>query len=107
MHPGAAIPNDAFIGHRVYIGPNVVLANDARPYVGMPSAMHHSPEIEDDAVIGANAVLLPGVIIGRGALVGAGAVVTRSVPPFTTVVGNPAWVLRAACNEAGEEVPYG
>jgi len=49
--------------------------------------------IEDDADIGVNAVLMPGVTIGRGAIVGAGAVVTRDVPPFSKVAGAPARII--------------
>jgi dTDP-4-dehydrorhamnose 3,5-epimerase-like enzyme len=49
--------------------------------------------VEDGASIGANATILPGVRIGRGAMVGAGAVVTRNVPPYATVVGNPATII--------------
>jgi acetyltransferase-like isoleucine patch superfamily enzyme len=55
--------------------------------------------IEDDVLIGANATVLKGVTLGRGAVVGTGSVVTRSVPPFTLVAGNPARVVR--------ELPYG
>lgn len=49
--------------------------------------------VEDDADIGVNAVLLPGVRIGRGAIVGAGSVVTRDVPPMSKVAGSPAKLL--------------
>jgi acetyltransferase-like isoleucine patch superfamily enzyme len=56
---------------------------DARPVV-----------LEDGCDIGVGAIILPGVTIGRGAQVGAGAVVTRDVPPFAVVAGNPARVLR-------------
>jgi acetyltransferase-like isoleucine patch superfamily enzyme len=49
--------------------------------------------VEDHADIGVNAVLLPGVTIGRGAIVGAGAVVTRDVPPYAKVAGIPARVI--------------
>jgi acetyltransferase-like isoleucine patch superfamily enzyme len=49
--------------------------------------------IENDADIGVNAVVLPGVTIGRGAIVGAGAVVTKDVPALAKVVGNPARVI--------------
>ncbi len=50
--------------------------------------------MKEGASIGANATIVCGVIIGRGAMVGAGAVVTRDVPDFATVTGNPARVRR-------------
>lgn len=50
--------------------------------------------IDDDVWIGGNAVILPGVHIGRHSVVGAGSVVTKDVPPYTVVAGNPARVLR-------------
>jgi acetyltransferase-like isoleucine patch superfamily enzyme len=50
--------------------------------------------IEDDVWIGANCVILPGVTIGRGAVIGAGAVVTKNVPAYSIYVGNPARLLR-------------
>jgi len=50
--------------------------------------------IEDNVWLGGGAILLPGVRIGRNAVVGAGAVVPRNVPPNTVVVGNPARVIR-------------
>jgi acetyltransferase-like isoleucine patch superfamily enzyme len=53
-----------------------------------------SIDIEDDVWIGANCVILPGVTIGRGAVIGAGSVVTKSVPPYSIYVGNPARFLR-------------
>ena len=49
--------------------------------------------IENHASIGANATLLPGIIIGEYAMVGAGAVVTKDVPPKAVVVGNPAKII--------------
>ena len=50
--------------------------------------------VEDDSDIGVGAIIMPGITIGRGAQVGAGAVVTRSVEPYSVVAGNPAKVLR-------------
>jgi len=50
--------------------------------------------IEDGVFIGVHAIILPGVTIGEGAMVGAGAVVTKDVPPRTMVAGNPARVIR-------------
>src|SRR5687767_8849902 len=55
--------------------------------------------VEDGADIGVNAVLLPGVTVGHGAIVGAGAVVTRDVPPYAIVAGVPAKVMRSRKNE--------
>ncbi|MEH7581800.1 DapH/DapD/GlmU-related protein, partial [Priestia megaterium] len=50
--------------------------------------------IEDRVWIGARCIILPGVTIGKGATVGAGAVVTKDVPPYTVVAGNPAKVVK-------------
>ena len=65
--------------------------------VGHPSAINLDEKpvkIKDDAWIGANASLLRGVTINEGAIVGVGSVVTRDVPAFTIVAGNPARVIR-------------
>jgi len=59
-----------------------------------------SIEIEDDVWIGANCVILPGVTIGRGAVIGAGSVVTKSVPAYSIYVGNPAHFLRLRSTHA-------
>ena len=50
--------------------------------------------IEENASIGMRSIILPGVTIGKGAVVGAGSVVTKDVPPYTVVVGNPAKAIR-------------
>ena len=55
----------------------------------------HDVTIEDDVWVGAHAIILPGVRVGRGSVIGAGAVVTRDVPPFSVAVGNPARVIRS------------
>jgi UDP-2-acetamido-3-amino-2,3-dideoxy-glucuronate N-acetyltransferase len=78
------------LGDDVFVGPNATFTNDPMP------RSKHFPErfvetvVEDGASIGANATILPGLRIGRGAMVGAGSVVTRDVPPFAVVYGNPA-----------------
>lgn len=79
------------IEDNVFIGPRVVTTNDKYMVRG---AKLIGPTIKKAARIGANATLLPGVVIGEGAVVGSGAVVTSDVAPGTTVVGNPARVLR-------------
>jgi acetyltransferase-like isoleucine patch superfamily enzyme len=81
------IPTNTRIGNRVFIGPNTVLTNDRYP----PSnGQMEGPTIKDGSAIGANATILPGVCIGEGALVAAGAVVTRDVPDRMLAVGSPA-----------------
>lgn len=85
------IPTGVAIGNRVFIGPRVTFTNDKHP----PSHGRDWSEtiVGDNVVIGAGAVILPGVLIGDEAVIGAGAVVTRNVIAGTTVIGNPARVL--------------
>jgi acetyltransferase-like isoleucine patch superfamily enzyme len=82
------IPTDTVIGNNVFIGPNTVLTNDRYPPTRIGGLK--GPQIHDGAAIGANATLLPGVSIGEGALVAAGAIVTRDVPPHMLAIGAPA-----------------
>ena len=95
LHQGAAIPDDVLIGNRVYIGSHVTLINVKYPNLREKiQEVFDPPVIEDDVVIGANAVILPGVILRQGAIIGAGSVVTRDVALGCVVAGNPAKVLR-------------
>lgn len=87
---GAFVVNDAKVGNRVFIGPNVTFTDDKYPMVNNAQYEAAPPIVEDDVSIGAGAVICPGVTLGRGACIGAGAVVTHNVDPFTTVVGIPA-----------------
>jgi len=81
------------LADRVFVGPNATFTNDLRPRSKQYPDAFLETVLEDDVSIGANATILPGVKIGRGAMVGAGAVVTRNVPPYATVVGNPAVII--------------
>jgi UDP-2-acetamido-3-amino-2,3-dideoxy-glucuronate N-acetyltransferase len=83
--PGIVIKND------VFIGPRVTFTNDNYP----PShgTAWQQTIVEDFVSIGAGAIILPGVTLGEGSRIGAGAVVTRDVAPHTTVAGNPARVM--------------
>ena len=82
------IPPLSRIGKNVFIGPAAVLTNDPYP----PSRKMIGVTIEDNAVIGARAVIRAGVRVGRGAVVAMGAVVTKDVPPGKVVMGVPARV---------------
>jgi len=94
IHTQVFIPEFSVLEDGCWIGPNVVLTNAKYPLSPGVKDSLVGPVIRRNAKIGANATLLPGVVIGEGALVGAGAVVVRDVPPGAVVVGNPARVIR-------------
>lgn len=74
----------------VFIGPNVSFTNDPFPRSKQHPDGYPQTTIRHHASLGAGSVILPGVTVGPFAMVGAGAVVTRDVPPYAIVVGNPA-----------------
>lgn len=102
------IENDVLIGNRVtiksgvyiwdgitieddvFIGPCATFTNDKLPRSKKYPEKFSLTVIKKGASIGANATILPGIIIGEGAMVGAGSVVTKNVPAHATVIGNPA-----------------
>ncbi|MEM0449096.1 MAG: acyltransferase [Methanomassiliicoccales archaeon] len=89
----AFIPSGVTIEDEVFIGPHATFTNDLHPRaVGDWSI---TPTlVKKGASIGANATIVCGITIGEGAMVGAGSVVTKNVPPRTLVVGNPARVIK-------------
>ncbi|MAH43279.1 N-acetyltransferase [archaeon] len=88
----------------VFIGPNVCLANDKNPRSGVIRDLEGiSWTVHKGASIGANTVIMPDVIIGKYALVGAGSVVTKDVPEHALMVGNPAKVIGYVC-ECGQRL---
>ncbi len=86
IETGVYIPPYTTIEDGVFIGPRAVFTNDRYP----PSSRLEGPTVKRGAVIGANATILPGVTVGERAVVAAGSVVTRDVPPDTVVAGVPA-----------------
>jgi acetyltransferase-like isoleucine patch superfamily enzyme len=105
---GVFVENDVVVGDRVtvkcgvqlwdgltleddvFVGPNATFTNDRFPRSKSYPDRFEKTIIRQGASIGANATILPGIEIGAGAMVGAGSVVTRSVPPNAIVAGNPA-----------------
>lgn len=87
----------------VFIGPNVTFTNDPFPRSKQYVRQYPTTVVRRGASVGANATVLPGVTIGVDAMVGAGAVVTRSVPPHAIVVGNPARITGYTKATAAEE----
>ncbi len=106
------IENDVIVGNRVtikcgvylwdgtrleddvFVGPNATFTNDKFPR--SRKYLDKFPEIivRQGASIGANATILPGIIIGKNSMIGAGAVVTHDVPDRAVVVGNPARIVK-------------
>jgi len=93
---GVTIENDVFIGH------NVTFINDKYPRATASEGQLQTEEdwiciptcVKKGASIGSSATLLCGITVGENAVVGAGSVVTKDVPPNTIVAGNPAKILR-------------
>ncbi len=88
---------DMTVEEHVFIGMGVVTTNDNDVYLarfGNTQGSQPAPTIRRYALIGSGATILPNLEVGEGAMVGAGAVVTRDVPPWTIVTGVPARVLR-------------
>ncbi|PTB38470.1 uncharacterized protein TrAFT101_011431 [Trichoderma asperellum] len=86
------------IGDRVQMGPNVHIYTAGHETSVLSRIKFvefgHPIKIEDDCWIGGNVIILPGVTIGRGCTVGAGAVVTKSLPPYSVALGAPAKVVK-------------
>ncbi len=111
LNDGVFVENDVLIGDRVtikcgvqvwdgvtleddvFVGPNVTFTNDPFPRSRHWLDEHPRTLIRRNASLGANCTLLPGLTVGRNAMVGAGAVVTPDVPANAVVVGNPARVV--------------
>lgn len=82
----AYLPPKTVLGDNVFIGPCAIVTNDKYPFSGILEGV----TIEDEAIIGAGAILMSGVTVGKRAVIGAGAVVVKDIPPDIVVGGLPA-----------------
>ena len=104
------ISGKTLIGNNVMMGPNVCIftKNHAFGRTDIPMneqgmSEERSVVIEDDVWIGANVIILPGVTISKGSIIGAGAVVTKNVPEYAVIGGNPATVIKYRNNMEDSE----
>ncbi len=99
------------IENKVFIGPHVVFTNDKSPRATNPDGSLQTDDdwisegilVKDGASIGANSTILPGITIGKYAMIGAGSVVTKNVPDYALVYGNPATV-KGKVDEKGKKI---
>ena len=91
---GVFIWDGLIIEDDVFIGPSATFTNDLFPRSKEHKKAYPKTKISTGASIGANATILAGITIGAHAMVGAGSVVTKDVPDYAIVVGNPATIIR-------------
>ncbi|MDJ0617901.1 MAG: acyltransferase [Calothrix sp. MO_192.B10] len=102
LHSQVFVPEFSILEDNCWLGPHVVLTNAKYPRSPGVKKQLIGPHIEQGAKIGANSTILPGVRIGRNALIGAGSVVTKDIPEGAVVAGNPAQVIKHI-----SDLPYG
>jgi acetyltransferase-like isoleucine patch superfamily enzyme len=94
---GVSIWNRVRIGDRVFVGPGATFINDPYPRSKIYRDEYIATYIGEGASIGANATLMCGITVGEYSMIGAGSVVTRDVPSFSLIYGNPAKVRGYVC----------
>lgn len=111
LNKGAWISNDTIIGDEVMMGPNVIMLSASHNFSDITIPMTHQGApprkpitIGNDVWIGTRAIILPGITIGNHSIIGAGSIVTKDVPEWAIVAGNPAKIIksRKSLNEANK-----
>src|SRR5207244_8832773 len=95
IHTNVYVAQFTVLEDDVFLAPGVSIANDPHPGCAYASQCMRGPTIQAGAQVGVGVTILPFVTIGRRALLGAGSVITRTVPADTVVVGNPARAVRS------------
>jgi UDP-2-acetamido-3-amino-2,3-dideoxy-glucuronate N-acetyltransferase len=90
---GVQVWDGVSLADDVFVGPNVTFTNDPMPRSKVHPGAFATTVVAQGASLGGGSVILPGVHIGRNAMVGAGAVVTKDVPPNAIVIGHPARIV--------------
>lgn len=98
IHTQVFIPEYSVLEDEVWVGPHVVFTNARYPVSPDVKKSLKGPTVRRGAKIGANSTLLPGVVIGENALIGAGSVVTKDVPAGAVVAGNPGKIINTINN---------
>jgi acetyltransferase-like isoleucine patch superfamily enzyme len=98
IHSNCYVAQYTEIEDDVFLAPGVTIANDLFPGNAESARAMAGPLIQAGAQIGVNVTILPYVTIGRGALIGAGSVVTKDVPAGAVAYGNPAVVARTVAD---------
>ena len=102
---GVQLWDGIVIEDKVFIGPNVTFTNDKYPRSMSWPETYPVTLVKTGASIGANATILPGITIGSYSMIGAGSVVTKDVPDYETVCGNPARIVSTKSKKSTENNP--
>ncbi|MHA1829235.1 MAG: acyltransferase [Candidatus Heimdallarchaeaceae archaeon] len=94
VHSNVFIPEYTVVKEHAWIGPNVVITNAYHPLCKKVKECMKGPIIKEHAIIGANSTLLPYIVVGKRAFIGAGSVVTRDVPDGMVAYGAPAKIVK-------------
>jgi len=110
IHSNIYIPQYTVIEDDVFIAPAATFANDLHPGCPFSAECMKGPVLKKGCQVGVNVTILPFVTVGEKAVIGAGAVVVRDVPPGTVVVGNPGRVICSVedlrCSKDFTDFPY-